>query len=144
MLDKALYIMIFMWIASFTLLGVQYMVGDIMGQEMTIQCTDSILMDCESVKGTPIKPYILNWANEANINEITQRASEGDYTGIDKFIQFAIAAAFVAWDLIALVSGVYLFTMLYFIGMPSIMVIGLGIVYLIFLLRSIFGWIRGI
>lgn len=136
--------MIFMWITSFTFLGVQYMVGDIMGQEMVIQCTDSILADCDAIKGQPMKPYLLSYFSEASINETTERAAGGDYTGIDKFLQFAITAAYIAWDLIALVSGVYVFTTLYYIGMPSIMVIGIGIIYLILLLRAIFGWIRGI
>lgn len=144
MLDKALYIMLFMWIATFGLLGIQWMMGDIMGQELTIRCSDSVLMDCDSIYGEPMKPYLLSWSSEASINTVTDRASEGNYSGVDKFVSFAITAAYVAWDLISLVSGVYVFTMLYFIGIPSIMVIGIGIVYLILLLRAIFGWIRGV
>ena len=144
MLDKSLYIMLFMWIITFSMLGVQYMAGDIMGQEITIQCTDSILADCASIYGEPVKPYLLNWSTEASLNTVLARAVTGNYTGVDKFLDFAVAAAYAAWDLIKLVSGVYVFSMLYYIGMPSIMVIGIGLIFLILLLRSVFGWIRGV
>lgn len=146
MLDKALYIMLFMWTINFVLLGVQFALLDVIHVELLINCSDNSDY-CNSAKGTPLKTPIVGWVTDSNINEIVSRASGGDYTGtgiIDKFVSFAIIAAYVGWDIILLLTGINIFLFMYFMGVPMIFVIGIGLVYSILLIRAIVGYIRGV
>lgn len=133
-----------MWCLSFTALGVQYSMSDVLGWEMTVQCSDG----CDEY-GQPMKPYILDVFTNGNINNIVARSSTGTYSNsdssdFDKVINFSTAAAHVAWDVILLLTGTYIFNFLYFMGVPLIFVVGFGIAYAVFLIRAIFGYIRGV
>ena len=90
MIDKALMIIIFMYTLSFSILGVQYSVGDTFGITLT------------------------------NL------------------------AAFVAWELITLMTGTYIFYIMYLFGVPLIFVLGMTILYGFLLARAIIGYVRGI
>ena len=140
--------MIFMWTSSFMALGTQWMIGDVMGVEMTVNCYDTTAL-CTNVRGTPMKPYILDFIDEGNINELTERAVGGNYNNpdaseFDKVLNFTTAAAHVAWDIIGLLSGTFIFGYLYYSGVPLILVVGIALIYIIFLVRAIIGYIRGV
>jgi hypothetical protein len=110
----------------------------------TIQCSDG----CAEY-GQPLKPIIVGWLNGGNFNEITLRASQGAYTNsdqsaFDKVLNFSTAAAHVGWDLVLLLTGVYIFSLVYYVGVPIIFVSGITMIYYFFLIRAIVGYIRGV
>ena len=137
--------MIFMWTASFMVLGVQWALLDVMHVELTIQCTDTTAY-CLEKKGTPIKSKLIGFVQRGDISETTARASGGNYGdgAFDKVVSFATAAAYVGWDIVLLLTGTYIFEFMYFMGVPLIFVAGLTVIYGIFLIRAIVGYIRGI
>ena len=137
-----------MWTASFMALGAQWMLGDVVGVQMVVVCYDTTPL-CTDVKGTPMKPYILDFIDDGNINQLTERAVGGSYTNpdassFDKVLNFSIAAAHVAWDIIGLLSGTFIFGFLYYSGVPLILVVGISLIYVIFLVRAILGYVRGV
>jgi hypothetical protein len=141
--DRALWMMIGMWMATFVTLGGQYIYGDVLRQDLVINCTDSIPMDCDSIKGEPMKAYLVGYIDLANINSILSNSLAGTDGGtIDRLLQSVVAAAYVAWNVVALLSGTYIFTFLYFLGIPTVFVVGIALVYAILLVRAIVGYIR--
>lgn len=141
MIDKALLMMIFMWTASFSVLGVQWALLDVMHVELEIRCSDGC-----SQYGEPLKPAVIGFVEDGNVSDIVNRASGGNYGdgAFDRVVQFAIAAAYVGWDIVLLLTGTYIFSFMYFMGVPSIFVAGLIGIYAIFLIRAIVGYIRGV
>jgi hypothetical protein len=145
LLDRALWMMLGMWMATFATLGAQYMIGDIFGWELTVQCTDSIPMDCDSIRGQPMKSYLVGYIDLANINGILSDSIAGTDGGtIDRIVNSVQAAAYVGWNIIALMTGTYIFSFLYFMGVPTIFVVGIALVYAVLLIRAIVGYIRGV
>jgi hypothetical protein len=120
------------------------MLGDVMGVELTIQCSDG----CDDY-GEPLKPFILDFVTQGNINAITERAAGGSYTNddgssFDRVINFSTAAAHVGWDIILLLTGTYIFSFMYLMGVPMVIVTGIILIYALFLVRAIVGYIRGV
>jgi hypothetical protein len=136
---------IFMWAASFSVLGVQWALMEVMHIEFTIQCSDSSDY-CQSIKGTPLRPALVGFVQDGNIGDISSRASSGNYGdgAFDRVVQFTIAAAYVGWDIILLLTGMFIFEFMYFMGVPLIFVAGMSVLYGIFLIRAIVGYIRGV
>lgn len=129
---------------SFSALGVQYVFSDVIGWEMTVQCSDG----CTQY-GEPMKPYLLNVFSTGSINDVLYDASTGNYSpednsAFDKIINFSTAAAFIGWEVVQLLTGTYVFTFLYFMGVPWIFVTGFATLYAVFLIRGIVGYIRGV
>ena len=136
MIEKALIIILFMYSASFSLLGVQYVIGDVIGVELT------------SIEGVPIKSHILGLINEDQLNTVTANIVSGNFTEnttyYDRVETFTTGAAFVAWELVTLLSGTYIFNFMWLMGVPEIFVGGFVILYLMLLARAIIGLVRGI
>ena len=144
MIDKAFLMMVFMYILSFSTMAGIWMFADVLGVELLINCSDG----CANY-GEPFKPAVLQWLGGGDVNEILGRSSTGDYTNsdnspFDRVLNFTTAAAHVAWDVIGLMTGTYFFTFMYFMGVPMIIAGGLMLVYSFFLVRAIFGYIRGV
>lgn len=133
--------MIFMWTATFMIIGVQWALLDVMHVELTIRCSDG----CAEY-GQPLRPKLTGFVQDGNISEITGRASGGEYGdgAFDKVVQFTVAAAYVGWDIVLLLTGVFIFEFMYYMGVPLIFVGGFLTIYGIFLIRAIVGYIRGI
>jgi hypothetical protein len=145
LLDRALWMMLGMWMATFATLGAQYMIGDVLGWELTVQCTDSIPVDCESIRGEPMKKHLLGYIDLANINGILSNSITGTDGGtIDRIVNSVQAAAYVGWNIIGMLTGTYIFSFLYFMGVPTIFVVGIALVYAVLLVRAIVGYIRGV
>lgn len=126
-------------------LGSQYILGDVLRMDLEINCTDSIPTDCDSIKGLPIKSKLIGYIDYANINGILSNSLAGTDGGtIDRIFQSVQAAAYVGWNVIGLLSGTTIFSMLYLLGVPTIIVTGIALVYAIFLVRAIVGYIRGV
>ena len=150
MIDKAWVVIIFMYIASFTMLGIQWTAGDYLNHDMTtlVDVYDPI-NDITTPAGTKIKPLFADVANLNTFNDVAGRVTTGTYTNsdssfFDRAISFATAAAYIAWDVISILTGTYIFTLIFMMGVPYIFVTGISVVYVFFLIRTIIALIRGV
>ena len=136
MIDKALGILIFVYALSFSILGVQYTVADTFGVTLT------------NLDGTPVKSAIHGFMKMDRVNERTTNIIAADFQGnstyYDKVETFTTGAAFVAWELVTLMTGTYVFYVMYLYGVPLIFVLGMTILYGFLLARAIIGYVRGI
>lgn len=135
-MEKALIIIIFMYAVSFSVYGAQFVLGDVFG--VTLQSYD----------GTTLEPYLLDFVEEGTINTRTENIVNGTYidngTTYNRVTDFSVSAAYVAWELVQLLSGTYIFNLVYLLGVPLVFVTPLVILYLMLLARAIIGLIRGI
>ena len=135
-MEKALHVMLFMWCISFSVLGGQYVIGDVFGVTIT------------NLDGVPVKAHILTLVDEDVINTTTENIVTANFTTnstyYDQVETFTTAAAFVAWELVLLLSGTYIFNFLFLMGVPLIFVSFFVILYLALLARAIIGYVRGI
>ena len=130
MIEKSLYIMIFMYSISFSILGAQFIVGDIMGVTMT------------DINGDPLKSSILATIQVDQLNTSAQNVIGTNQTSI--ISDPITAAAGIAWELILLMTGTYVFQVAYLLGIPSILIAGMVLLYIILLMRTIIAYLRGI
>ena len=91
--------------------------------------------------GVPVTSHIATAINEDELNTRTANVVSANYTGnstfYDKIETFTTSAAYVAWELITLLTGTYIFNVLLIMGIPNYFV-------MILLARAIIGYIRGI
>jgi len=119
-----------MYSISFSILGAQFIVGDIMGVEMT------------DINGDPLKSSILTTIQVDQLNTSAQNVIGTNQTSIVS--DPITAAAGIAWELILLMTGTYVFQIAYLLGIPSILVAGMVLLYIILLMRTIIAYLRGI
>ena len=149
MIDKALIVIIFMYAISFSILGVQHEIGDVYHKNIVtlVDVYDSN-GNISIHAGTPIKSSLLGYINQDEINRRALNMLTANYTGnttyYNKIETFTTGAAFAAWELITLLSGTYIFNMMYLLGVPLHFVIGFLALYLILLSRAITGYVRGV
>lgn len=136
MIDKALMIIIFMYAVGFSMLGVQYTLADTFGITMT------------NMEGTPIKSALHGFIKDDEINERTQNIVSANFQGnstyFDKVETLTTGAAFVAWELVTLMTGTYIFYIMFLFGVPEIFVLVFVTLYVLLLARAILGYVRGI
>lgn len=136
MIDKALMIIIFMYAVGFSMLGIQYTLADTFGITMT------------NMEGTPIKSALHGFIKDDEINERTQNIVSANFQGnstyYDKVETFTTGAAFVAWELVTLMTGTYIFYIMFLFGVPEIFVLVFVTLYVLLLARAIIGYVRGI
>lgn len=136
MIDNALKIIIFMYAAGFVLLGVQYSLADPFGFEIT------------NLDGVPIKSALHGFIQDEQINTRTQNIVSANFQGnstyYDRVETFTTGAAFVAWELVTLMTGTYIFYIMFLFGVPEIFVLVFVTIYVLLLARAILGYVRGI
>jgi hypothetical protein len=136
MIDNALKIIIFMYAAGFSLLGVQYSLADAVGFEIT------------NMDGVPIKSALHGFIKDDEINTKTQNIVSANFQGnstyFDKVETFTTGAAYVAWELVSLMTGTYIFYIMFLFGVPEIFVLVFVTLYVLLLARAILGYVRGI
>ena len=133
-----------MWSISFSILGGQYIIADVYEIEIMNTWTD---FDGDGdADVTPLKSHLLSIINEETINETTQNIVTADFrnnsTYYDRVETFTTGAAFVAWELVTLLSGTYIFNLLYLLGIPLMFIAFFVILYLALLARAIIGYIN--
>uniref|UniRef100_A0AAT9J7B8 ORF41 n=1 Tax=Nitrosopumilaceae spindle-shaped virus TaxID=3065433 RepID=A0AAT9J7B8_9VIRU len=137
MIDKALTIIIAMYAIGFSMLGVQYTVASSFGVTMI-----------SPVTGEPIESALVGYIQEGEFNTRTQNIVGADFQGnstyYNKVETFTTSAAFVAWELIELMTGTYIFHILLLFGVPQIWVTLFIALYVLLLARAIIGYVRGI
>ena len=138
-------IVLFMYAAGFALVGVQFTIADTFNITLTAYRCDDVTGVCSD---QPIDSAIRGWLQEAELNERTGNIVSANFTTnsifFDKIETFSTSAAFVAWELVTLMTGTYLFYILYLFGVHEIFVLGFLSLYILLLARGIIGYIRGI
>ena len=139
-----------MYTASFGMLGTQYILGDVLQIDMvTLVDTEDPITGDVTPAGTPIKSQLMGFVNTGTFNDVAGRVTTGDYTNsdasfFDKVISFSVAAAHIAWDVMSLLSGTYIFNLAFMFGIPFVFVFGFVVIYIFFLIRTAIATIRGV
>lgn len=138
MIDKSIMIIIFMYGASISFLTIEYVMVDVFHITVTNY-------NGEQLTGA----FVTTQLNLAEFNTISSAIQNGTYsptngTFYDKVETYATAGAAVAWNFISILSGLYVFNLLTFLGVPFPFVTGLAILYVFLLARTIIGLLQRI
>ena len=129
MIEKSLIIIIFMYAVSFSLLGGQFVMSTF-GVTMVNYEGTPIASNLELI----INPDKLN-SITANLDNINGTTAESDPVG---------TAAGLVVDILGLLTGSYIFNLLFLFGVPPIFIGGLIILYAFMLFRTLIAYLRGI
>jgi len=130
MIEKALIIIIFMYSMSFSMLGVQYILGDVFDITMT------------SMTGVPIRSNLLSITDVDTLNILGANVTGTNATVIRT--DPITAAAEMAYEIFLLITGTYVFNMLLLFDVPVVFVAGLILIYVMLMMRAVIGYLRGI
>lgn len=140
MMEKAMVIIVFMWAIGFSLLGVQYVFGDVLGITLTSPVNNAPVKSC-ILSGCPTFGVNAPIYNVTTMNQIQSNVTATSRTSVVGNINSFLG---MVWELILLLTGTYVFYMLYLLGVPSVFCVGMVGLYFFFLIRAFFGYIRGI
>lgn len=129
-IEKSLIIIMFFYATTFCLVGAQYIWADVFHITMT------------NFSGQPLKNNLLNDIHTTTLNSVSNTIVQTNQSSVS--FDVIAAAGNIAWDLILLISGTYIFDLLLQLGVPGIFVAMFVGLYIFLLARSILGWIRGI
>jgi len=129
LIDKPLFIIVVMYCTSFGLLGGQFM-------------ADSYGLTLRTPDGTAIRAELLDIVRVDNINTRTSNVTQSNETAF--ILDPVIAGATIAWQFFLLLTGTYIFNLLYLFGIPTIFIAGMVIVYSFLLINTLIAKIRGI
>lgn len=130
MIDKSLYAIIFVYATTFGILAAQFVFADVYG--ITMRDKD----------GNELHSAVLTLLDQDAINQHETNLLSGDQQTL--FNNPATAAAKAAWEMILIITGFYPFSVAYLLGVPSIVLMGFGVLYIFLVGRTLMGWIRGI
>ncbi len=133
MINKPLYIIIFVYCVSFSMLGAQFL-------------ADSYGITMVNQDGNPIKSEVVDNIRIENLNTATSEIiSNQTQAREDEFILDPIfAGASIAWELFLLLSGTYIFNIMFQFGIPVIFIVPISAIYLIMLANTLIAKIRGV
>lgn len=129
MIEKALIIVIFMYATSFSLLGGQYVM-------------DSLNIEMVNYEGTPIRSNLLAIVDTDTLSSVTNNLNTINGTATESD-PISTAAGLVV-DVLELMTGTYIFNLLFLFGVPPIFVYGLITLYAILLFRALIAYLRGV
>ena len=129
MIEKALMIIIFMYAVSFSLLGGEYLMS-VFGITMV------------NYEGTPIQSSLLAIVDTDNLNSVTNNLNTVNGTTAESD-PVGTAAGLVV-DILQLMTGTYIFNLLFLFGVPPIFIYGITVIYALILFRALIAYLRGI
>lgn len=136
MIEKPLYILITTYCVSFAVLSGQYFVGDVLGMTIT------------NWEGAPVQSTLLALIDMDELNQITadfanaESQSNSTLAPIENAFNIGLG---VAWEILTLLTGTYIFNFMYFMGVPWYFIAGtMAITYFLMLGRTIIAYVRGI
>ena len=135
MIEKALIAITFMYAVSFSLLAGQFAIGDIYGVTLT------------TWDGVEIKSMILTYIRQDTINQVTLAIADINSTRnntLDAVTQSFELGLNLGFELLTLMTGTYIFYILYQLGVPIPMLAGMIAIYVILLGRAIIAYLRGV
>lgn len=137
MINKAIYVIIFMYAINGGILIAQYTMADIYGLELT------------NAEGTTYKSRILETINIDEFNQVTQNIENTNFQGnvsgnpFNRVVDFNVGMAYSVWELVRLLTGTEIFFLLMFFGVPEFVVAIIIVPYIFLLIRTIVGLLRG-
>ena len=135
MIEKSLFIILFMYFLSFGFLGMQYVIGDVFHITMT------------NFEGVPMQPALLSIVDQDALNDVTTNianATDAENSTLDAITNAFQLGYNVGKDLVLLMTGTYIFNVLYLLGVPAIIIVGMVIIYVLLLGRTLIAYIRGV
>ena len=138
MIDKSILIIIFMYGASISFLTVEYIMVDVFHITVTNYAGQQLT-----------GAFVVTQLNQTGFNTLSEAIVTGAYdptngTFYDRVETYATAGAAVAWNFVSILSGLYIFNLLVFLGVPMPFVIGIAILYVFLLARTIIGLLQRI
>ena len=137
MINKSISVMIFMYALTTSLLAMQYIVADAYDITLT------------NYKGESLAPPLLNLAKVSNFDTASANIIGTNFNGtvdgrpFDKVVDFNQSMAYSVFQYISILSGTYVFYIMFFLGIPMIVVSGFMLLYSLLLIRTIVGVLRG-
>ncbi len=131
MIEKSLVIIIFMYATSFAALGMQYTLADSFGINLV------------GPNGDDISSEVLDFFRIGDINTRTGAFTDANQTQMG--LEPIVSAAGLVVEIFLLLTGTYIFNLLfYLIGIPPIWIAGFVVLYFFLLMRTIVAYLRGI
>lgn len=134
MQHKALMIIITMYAMSFSLLTVQYVFGDYYWFTIT------------SFSGAPLKSNLLTFLNGDALNTVTSQianTSAQSNSTLDAITNAYNLATGVGFEVLQILTGTYIFNLLYIFDLPAIFIGGLLVLFVLMAAIGIIAYIRG-
>ena len=138
MIDKALIIVFTFYALGFMMVGMEYSVNQVYHVDMVSPLTG------EPMPSSAIVGYMQNAQFNESTGEIVTANFTSNSTFYNKVETFTTGAAYVAWELIGLMTGTYIFNMMLLMGVPVWFVTAFIALYILLLARAIIGYVRGI
>ena len=137
MIDKSIMLILTMYALMIGFLTVEFMINDVLHTNFV------------NANGDVLEPTLVTtWLNLENFNTISQEMVNGTFnqntTFYNKVETYATAGAAVAWNFVALLTGLQMFSVLAFFGVPLPLVTGLAMLYVFLLARTIIGLLQRI
>lgn len=125
--EKSVVIIITMYCLSIMLLVGQWAIVDLMGRQ---------LLD---LNGNPLQPTLFSLTNQGQINSIQGNVTNTNI--LQQSINVITTTGLYIFQTIQLLTGTAIFNVLYYLGVPPIMVIGMTIIYIIFLVITVISYV---
>ena len=103
---------------------------------------DVLGINMENFEGVEMKSEILEYIDMPSVNTASTNILGTNSTSVIN--NPVTAAAGIAWEIIQLMSGTYVFNLLALFGLPSIIIVGISVLYIILLAFTIVSYIRGV
>lgn len=126
---------VFMYATGFSMLGVQYMYADVLGIELV------------NSNGEPLRSSLLQILHMENVNAVASNianATDAENSTLDAIENSFQLGYNVGKELLMLLTGVYIFNILDWAGVPDIFLAPMIIIYLFMLGRTLIAYIRGV
>ena len=130
-----MYVIIFFYAAGFMLLGSQYVLGDVYHITMT------------NLEGAPLQSGILEIIDTNSINAVTANianATDAENSTLDSIVNAFQLGYNVGKELLLLLTGTYIFNIMYFFGIPPVIIAGFVALYIFCVGRTLIAYIRGV
>ena len=103
---------------------------------------DSYGITLKTTDGTPLKGNLLDIIKIETVNTRIQNTTG---TPENTFILDPVfAGAQIAWNFFLLLTGTYIFNLLYLFGIPTIFIVAISVPYMFLLINTIIAKIRGV
>ena len=120
------------------IIGLEYSVLQVYNIDMVSPLTGEVM------PSSAIVGYLQNEEFNAQTEQIVTANFTTNSTFYSKVETFTTGAAYVAWELIGLMTGTYIFNMMLIMGIPAWFVTAFIALYILLLPRAIIGYVRGI
>lgn len=135
-------IIIFMYLSGYCLIGVQWLYADVLN--ITLVNED----------GIELRSTIIDIIDQENINAVSvnianaTQAENSTLSAIDNAFQvgYNVAKIYVGAgvDVAMLLTGTYIFNLVFWVGVPAIFIVPMAVVYCFMLGRTLIAYIRGV